>query len=75
MKRLILAVALLLSTVADARTAFCEGFIAGFKAGACHGQQFCLPPLPPMCPMPEMGERTYMQGYDRGFLEGLAEAR
>ena len=51
-------------------SAFCDGYQAGFKAGACYQQFGCIPPIPPICPIPAIGESTYQDGYNRGFLEG-----
>jgi hypothetical protein len=70
MKKFILILAVF--TFASAYTPFCSGFKAGYKAGYCHGQSYCLEPLAPLCPLPNIGERTYMDGYDRGFLVGLS---
>lgn len=50
---------------------FCAGYKDGYKAGYCYGQYGCLAPLTPMCPMARLGENTYMDGYNRGFLAGL----
>jgi hypothetical protein len=51
--------------------AFCEGWATGYKAGWCYRQNFCLAPLVPLCPLPNLGEDNYMGGYNRGFLVGL----
>jgi hypothetical protein len=56
---------------ASAESAFCEGFHAGYNAGWCYQQYGCLQPLPPLCPLPNLGESTYQDGYNRGFLAGL----
>lgn len=51
-----------------------EGFKEGFKQGYCYMHELgCLPPIPPLPPLPELGEgRTYVGGYKRGFLVGIA---
>jgi hypothetical protein len=51
--------------------AFCEGWEAGYVAGWCYRQANCLAPLAPLCPLPRLGEDTYQDGYNRGFLTGL----
>lgn len=61
---------LVLSPVAGT-SGFCEGYKAGYKAGYCYREFACIPPLPPLCPLPELGETTYQDGYNRGFLNGL----
>lgn len=50
---------------------FCDGYEEGFKAGKCDGNQFCIPPIPPICPIPGIGESTFQDGYNRGFKKGL----
>lgn len=65
-----LAAALLLFPLAAGAQDFCAGFQQGVKDGACYGSQYgCTPPLPPLCPLPRIGETTYQHGYQRGFLE------
>ncbi|BBM89967.1 hypothetical protein COTS27_01685 [Spirochaetota bacterium] len=51
--------------------AFCRGYEKGYAAGACYGDYYCLAPIPPICPIPDIGERSYIDGYNRGFVEGL----
>lgn len=53
-------------------SAFCDGFAAGYKAGYCYQQYGCIPPIPPICPIPNIGESTFQDGYNRGFLAGQA---
>jgi hypothetical protein len=50
---------------------FCAGFEEGFKSGACDGKFGCIPPIPPICPIPNIGEQTFQDGYNRGFKLGL----
>ncbi len=69
---LVLAVPIVLLAPAVAQaSAFCDGWEAGYKAGYCYRQFACLSPLVPLCPLPRLGESTYMDGYNRGFLAGL----
>ena len=74
MKKIII-ILLALIAIASAYTPFCEGFKAGYKAGYCYGKYTCLEPLSPLCPLPRLGEETYMDGYNRGFTKGLSAQR
>jgi hypothetical protein len=62
------------TTVAQADDAFCRGYQAGYKRGYCsnHGRNMCIPPIPPICPIPRIGESSFQDGYDRGFADGAA---
>jgi len=73
MKTIIIVLAMLASLFAWGATAFCDGFDAGYKAGYCHRKNYCLEPLSPLCPLPRLGEDTWISGYNRGFLIGLAK--
>ena len=72
MKKLIIFL-LIISIPPDvlAYGAFCDGFKAGYKAGYCYGKPYCIARTPPICPVPYIGENSYNDGYNRGFLEGL----
>ena len=70
MKQLI-AILLIAGSLSAFGGAFCEGWSAGYKAGYCYRENFCLPPLVPLCPLPRLGEDGYQDGYNRGFLRGL----
>jgi hypothetical protein len=51
---------------------YCDGFRNGFKDGYCYRESYCIPPIPPLCPMRRFGEDdTYTDGYKRGFIVGL----
>jgi hypothetical protein len=66
------AFALATGNVAHASEDFDRGYELGWKEGYKKGQgQFALPPL---CPLPPLGEDTFFGGYNEGFLAGMAEA-
>jgi hypothetical protein len=52
---------------------FCRGFNDGYKEGYCYDRYGCISPIPPICPMLEIGERqdSYKDGYNRGFKTAL----
>lgn len=72
MKVFIVLLLMFLSTGVLA-SGFCNGFQEGYKAGVCHNKSSCLPPLPPLCPLPGLGESSFQDGYNKGFLAGLAK--
>jgi len=49
---------------------FCKGYEDGYKEGWCYGEYSCLAPLTPLCPLANLGEDGYRDGYNRGFIEG-----
>lgn len=49
---------------------FCDGWEEGYKAGWCFEIVNCIEPVVPVCPVPEVFENTYKDGYNRGFTEG-----
>jgi hypothetical protein len=54
---------------------FCEGYQDGYAVGYCYHQFACIKPISPICPIPNIGENTYQDGYNRGFLAGLNARR
>jgi hypothetical protein len=50
---------------------FCDGFKNGYKQGYCYGESYCVSPIPPVCPIPYVGENSYNDGYNRGFIDGM----
>lgn len=76
MKRIALIALLVLgsATTAKADTPFCTGYATGYQRGFCAGEFGCIPPIPPICPIPNIGEQSYQDGYDRGYADGR-EAR
>lgn len=64
--------ALSLAAVAAASADYSDGYCAGYKAGWCYGSNFCIEPICPIAPIPELGRDSYQDGYNRGFLAGIA---
>lgn len=71
MKKIFATLLLLSALTVYAATGFCEGWSDGYKAGYCYQQYGCIPPIVPICPIPNIGEDSYQDGYNRGFLAGL----
>ena len=57
------------STFVFAQT-FEDGYKKGYGEGYCYGQTYCTPPLSRLPPMPSLGQDTFTDGYNLGFLEG-----
>ena len=57
----------------DSQTAYCEGWEDGYIAGYCYRKYGCIEPIPPVCPIPEINEDGYRDGYNRGFIKGRAD--
>jgi hypothetical protein len=50
---------------------YCKGFDLGFKYGWMSVKgDLSMPPMSPPCPMPEIGETSQLDGYNRGFVVG-----
>lgn len=52
-----------------------RGFKNGYKEGYCYNDFGCISPIPPITPIPLLGERSdnYQDGYNRGFKRGLED--
>lgn len=59
----------------SAQTGFCAGYQDGYVEGYCYEQFGCLRPLAPLCPLARLGETTYQDGYNRGFIAGMNARR
>lgn len=68
----ILIVAAFFVSVSLAESQFCEGFYEGVRAGICYNKTFCNPSIPSLCPIPHIGQDSWRDGYNRGFLVGLS---
>lgn len=52
-----------------------RGFKNGYKEGYCYNDVSCVAPIPPITPIPLIGEgsESYQDGYNRGFKTGLED--
>ena len=71
MNKLLILTILLGILCLSSNTDFCTGFQDGYSAGYCYEEDFCIPPTPPICPVPDVGKDTYEYGFEIGFVEGL----
>ena len=49
---------------------YCSGWKGGYVQGWCHNIENCITPIVPICPLPSIGQDTYQNGYNDGFLKG-----
>lgn len=75
MKKLFLILMFCPFLYVNTQTNFDNGYQRGWKEGYCynHNSPSCIPPIPPISPIPRIGEDTdnYKDGYNRGFADGL----
>lgn len=74
MSLLLLALLVLAAMLSSAKPDdFCQGWDVGYQEGWCYDEQqpeFCVAPVSPVCPIPEVGRDRYEDGYNRGFIKG-----
>jgi hypothetical protein len=78
MKRnILIIVTILISIAAFGQSDYSRGFQNGYKEGYCHNDFGCIAPIPPITPIPLIGESndSYQDGYNRGFKRGLEDKR
>lgn len=69
MKKIIMILMMAGALYADS---FCDGFQLGYEEGWCYrASYYCIRPITPICPIARIGERTFQDGYNRGFLLGF----
>jgi hypothetical protein len=74
MKKLLLSCALMIIFIsAYAQNDYSRGFQSGYKEGYCYNDFGCISPVPPVTPVPLIGESndSFQDGYNRGFKMGL----
>lgn len=74
-KNFIIILTLLVSVKIAAQSDYSNGFQNGYKEGYCYNDFGCISPIPPITPIPLIGESTnnYQDGYNRGFKKGLED--
>ncbi|MGA1976611.1 MAG: FISUMP domain-containing protein [Bacteroidales bacterium] len=74
-KTLLLLIFILLSLSTLGQSDYSRGFQNGYKAGYCYNDYGCISPIPPVTPIPLIGESqdNYQDGYNRGFKQGLED--
>jgi hypothetical protein len=74
-KNLLLLIALLTSITVFGQSDYSRGFQNGYKEGYCYNDFGCIAPIPPITPIPLIGESNdnYQDGYNRGFKRGLED--
>lgn len=73
MKNLLLLLTILSTLTIQSQTNYCNGWENGFKEGYCYSDYGCVAPVAPVCPVARVGENSYMDGYNRGFVIGKKE--
>jgi hypothetical protein len=53
---------------------YCDAWKAGYIAGYCSDDLFCIEPVVPVCPIPKLGLDKYKHGYLRGVKAGEKKA-
>lgn len=55
---------------------FCEGWEDGYCEGYKYVKgDYAICPITPICPMKRIGEDSYRDGYNRGFIAGMRAAQ
>lgn len=74
-KQLFLLLALIMSLSTYGQSDYSRGFQNGYKIGYCYNEFGCIPPIPPLSPLPRIRESqdNYQEGYNRGFKQGLED--
>ena len=72
MRKILLAILICLPFVAFAGEDFCRGYQVGYREGYKFVEgPYSIAPIPPL---PEIGRDRFLDGYNRGFVDGVREA-
>ena len=67
---LMLTSSITLLNIYDDEPTYCDGWDEGYEQGWCYERVNCISPPAPVCPVAEVGQDTYKDGYNRGFTKG-----
>ncbi len=75
MKKFIILLSLISLSFTTIQDEYCEGWELGY----CQGWEdvkgeFSICPIVPMCPIAEIFQNEYLDGYNRGFKKGRVDA-
>jgi hypothetical protein len=67
---LLVCCAIMATTFLNAQEGFCSGWEKGYHEGYCYNKNYGCYPTIPVCPIPNIGRDSYIDGYNRGFIAG-----
>lgn len=75
MKKLFTIILIILCKISFGQNDYDKGFQNGYQEGYCYNDFGCIAPIPPITPIPLIGESNdnYQDGYNRGFKRGLED--
>ena len=50
---------------------YCSEYSRGFVEGYAYSSQYAIAPVAPPCPVPFVGRTSEIDGYNRGFADGV----
>ena len=76
MKKLTIIISLIFLSFTSIQDPYCDGWEEGYCEGwqSIKGQ-LAMCPMTPICPITEVLEHEYNDGYNRGFLKGRVDAK